>query len=195
MKTMKAVNTTKGNASPSTAPPLSTAPASAQLKREVKDALVFKHIELMVTNSPNEIKAMAKRSWHAISYLVVCSLCAGTNMMPLVAMMLSLVLSCGKVADAFQSETNVSKQLFGKLVSDVTCPNKAGVCVFPDVRLIGVKTAFRKTHSKSEGEHCPVPGKPNETDMPELLQPLLGTCGICCTNYSGLFNGLGSVVA
>ena len=164
---------------------------TATLKKSFNTNPTYQHIKSFTDGLSKQTLVTARNHMRSLMCLIVCSLCSGTNMMPLVALMLTVALGCGRVQDSFHAEKHVGKQVFGQFFSDVVGGNKSRACLFPDVKDIGNKTAFRQTHSETneEDDYCEIPRVHSSGDKPV---PLIGTCGICCTVFSGLFNGVGS---
>ena len=129
----------------------------------------------------------ARAALTTIQTLLVCSMCSGTNMLPIVAATCCSALRCGKVQDVFHAECDPPKQVFGNFVSALVSEVPDKTHLHPDMTKLGCKEAACINHKNPDGSvgSCSVAGQ-HTTE-----KPLVGTVGFCCTNYSKLFNGCG----
>ena len=160
---------------------------SAQLKLEIKNSILGENVCSLSEAMPADSLRQAKLNLTAIGILLCCSLCSGTNMLPLVCFAVCTVLGRGHVQDLYHAEKDPAKAAFGNHVAGMFSKLPGKTCCYPDMTKLAGKTSECKSraHGSDQGSHCEIPGKHTKA------KPLLGCVGFCCHNYSKLFQGVG----
>ena len=175
MKSMKAARRSK--------PDERLSPSS--LRKILPNTLLYENLATLGTRfGEANMKAVTFNMKAFGCCLGLCSLCSGTNMLPLVALTVS-VIACVplKLVDHYSSENVRSKQMFGKFITQATCTGASQSHTFDDMtKLLDVEARVCVNHP---GQKCALPGPDAEP------RPFLSSVGFSCKDFSNLHRKYG----